>query len=232
MNPGIRPTASGLLLVIAALGLPACGGSADDEARRVQTTSVIAKNDPVKRFLVTQQEIERAREGSARRAFLQYWSDLQFQAWESAAERFEPGLRRFIGEDTLIRALANQGSSYRSSRPDIAATISRGNRALIHYFRIGTDDPAPASISWVRDAGGRWHISFDPMLDQALGDIRQLETQQNVNPLAQKPSASALRAGARARRLQSQYAAQRDRADDGGDAGGEGEGEGDTASAP
>lgn len=177
----------------------------------MQTTSVIAKNDPVKRFLVSQSEIERAPSGSVRRAFLQYWSDLQFQAWDTAAQTFEPDLRRYIGKDALMRALANQGSSYRSSRPDIVATTTNGSKALIRYFRIGTQDTAPTSISWVR-ANGRWMVAYDPLLDQALGDLRQLETQQNINPLEQKPLPAAVRAGTRARKVQSQFAAQQDRA--------------------
>jgi hypothetical protein len=211
MNPVTRSSVPALVLVGAALLLPACGGSADDEARRVQTTSVIAKNDPVKKYLVTQAEIEHEASGGVRRAFLEYWSALQFQGWNEAAKTFEPGLRRYVGTDALIRALANQGGSYRSSRPDIQYTTTRGNSALIRYFRVGADAPVATSISWTREGSGRWLISYDPLLDQALGDARQLEVQQNTDPLAQKPSAAAVRAGTRARRLQSQYVAQRER---------------------
>ena len=201
-----------LALIASALVLIACGGSADDEARNVQTTSVIAKNDPVREFMVREDEIEKAPGGGVERAFLQYWSDLQFQAWAVAARTYEPGLRRFIGDDVLIRALSNQGPSYLSTRPDIVSAKVTGDRAVIRYFRIGDQATAPTSLSWIRNNTGRWLITYDALLDQALAQSRQLETQQSIDPISQKPIPAAVRAGNSARKLQSQYVAQRERA--------------------
>lgn len=199
------------MLVASTLMLAGCGGSADDEARRLQTRSVIATNDPVQRYLVSRAAIEKAPRGSVQRAFLQYWSDLQFQAYDAASFAYEPGLRRLIGDDVLIRALASQGASYRSSRPDIVSSTTNGDRAQVRYFRIGAQDTTPTSSSWTRDGTGRWLITYNPPLDQALADIRQLETQQAIDPLAQKSLPAAIRAGSRARKIQSEYAAQRRR---------------------
>lgn len=206
----------GLALVASVLVLGACGGSADDEARQVQTTSVIAKNDPVREFMVTEAEIDKAPRGSVERAFLQYWSDLQFQAWAVAARTYEPGLRRFLGVDILIRALSNQGPTYLSTRPDIVSAKTSGDRAVIRYFRIGNRGATPTSISWIRGDSGRWLITYDALLDQALADSRQLETQQAIDPVSQKPIPAAVRAGNKARKLQSQYVAQQERSTNSG----------------
>jgi hypothetical protein len=209
MTVGRRAPACGLILVASALLLSACGTSADEEARRLRAASVIAKDDPIQRFVVRRSAIGKARRGSAERAFLQYWSDLQFQAWPSAARMFEPGLRRLVGDDVLIRALANQAAAYRASRPDVVSATTRGDRALVRYLRIGIEGTAPASSSWRRYARGRWLISYDPLLDQALADLRQRETQERIDPLAQRPVPEAIRAASEARRIQSLYAARR-----------------------
>jgi hypothetical protein len=209
MSSVLRSRVRVVALVAGALWLPGCGGSADDEAREVRTTSVIADAKPVKASLLTPSDVQSAPRGSAKRAFLQYWSNLQFQAWMAAAQAYEPGLRRFIGQDVLIRALANQTAVYGSSRPQIVSASRSGDRTLIRYFRVGEKGKLPSSSSWTVDSAGTWHIAYDSLLDQALADLRQLEVQQATAPLAQKPVPAAIRAANRARKLQSEYAAKR-----------------------
>ena len=217
MSHALRSLSScGLALVAGVLVFAGCGGSADEEARKVQASSVIAADDPVREFMIRDTEIQKAPTGSVERAFLQYWSDLQFQAWPIAARTYEPGLREFVGDDALIRALSNQGPVYLSTRPDIVSARTTGDRAVIRYFRIGEQATQPASMSWVRGEGGRWLIAYDALLDEALAQSRQLEVQQSIDPISQKPMPAAVRAGNRARKLQSDYAAQRDAADGAG----------------
>lgn len=207
MSRALRTTISTLAFSLAAAYLSACGGSsADDEARQLNSASIIAKNEPVRRFMVSEQSIARAPAGSVKRAFLQYWSDLQFQAWRTASQSYAPGLRDAIGDDVLIRALANQGPSYLASKPVISSIKVSGDRALIRYFRVKPDGATPASAEWMQTRDRSWVISFDPLLDPAVAQLRQLEVQQAIDPLAQKPIPAAVRVGNRARKLQSEYA--------------------------
>jgi len=199
-------------LAVGVVCLSGCGGSADDEARELAQNSVIAKTNPVREFVVSQADIAKPAPGSPTRAFLQYWANLQFQAWTTAARTYQPGLRRVVGEGLLIRALEGQGPTYLSSRPEIVSTTTNGKQSLIRYLRRSAKEAVPSSITWERDPNGRWLISYDPLLNQALAERRQLDVQQSLDPLSQKPIPAAARAGQSARKLQSQYAGAREAA--------------------
>lgn len=200
------PRLTACCLVVSAALLMGCGGSADDEARKINTLGVLRDSAPIPSYHVTDEEIAKAPKGTVRGAFLRYWNNLQFGAWAAAANTYEPGLRGHIGEGLLIRALTNQSATYRAGKPKVVSADTRRNRALVRYLRVGTD-VTPASMNWTRDAWGQWRIAYNPLLDQALGDVKQLEVQQQIDPLAQRPAADALRAGSRARLLQSEYLA-------------------------
>jgi hypothetical protein len=211
MTRAPRPPVFSLVLAVGALWLLGCGGSAGDEARKLETSSVIARRDPVPQYMVSTSAIERAPRRSAERAFLSYWSNLQFQAWSTAAQAYEPDLRHVIGDAVLVRALANQAAVYRASRPEVSSTTTTDGRTLIRYFRVSAKGRIASSSTWTRATDRRWLISFDPLLDGALAELRQLETQQAIAPLAQKPIAAAIRAANEARKIQSRYVQQRDR---------------------
>lgn len=205
-----RFRASAPVLVAGALWLSGCGGTAKEQARKLQVRSIMATTDPVASVRVSESEIANAPRGSVQRAFLQYWSDAQFEGWLAVAQTYEPGLRQFVGQDALVQALTGESAIFRSSRPEIASvTLTvRGARALVRFYRVDTKEKVASSISWIRRAGGRWLIRYDPLLDRALSDLRQFEAQRSIDPLALTPAPAALRAGARASRLQSDYLAQ------------------------
>ena len=112
MPSDLRLSAWFTALLLGGLSMSGCGGSADDEARKLADKSVIAKTEPVRGSVVSQADIAKPAPGSPTRAFLQYWANLQFQAWTTAARTYEPGLRRLVGEELLIRALEGQGPIY------------------------------------------------------------------------------------------------------------------------
>src|SRR4051812_34627134 len=84
---------AGLLLLAGAL--PGCGGGGDDnKAASTQRTAPLAAEE---RFVnpdrVTPAQIRKAPPGSVQRAFLQYWSALDYEDWRTAIAFFSPTLR-------------------------------------------------------------------------------------------------------------------------------------------
>ena len=187
----------------------ACGGGSEDEARELQKRSIVSDPEPLSAALIKTRDLRRYTPDSVERAFLSYWSTLQFEGWRTAVRFYEPGLRDYIGDDRLLRALAGQVGVFQSNRPIISSVARVNGDLLLKYLlRDTSTNETPRSLAW-RRIGGNWRVVYDGFLDDALGEAGQLEVQTRIDPTAQKPSTEALRAGARARRLQSQYAADR-----------------------
>lgn len=199
----------GWLAIVAATAVAACGGSSSEEARKLHFRSVIETVKPVPQFVVTRSAIAATRPDSVEYALLTHWRNLQFRAWSAAARQYEPGLQGFIGFDLLTRALMTQASTYRASRPQHITTTRRGDGVRVRFVRHGADEVTPATMSWQRTRAGHWLISYDSLLDQALAEARQSETQQRLDPLSQRLLPAAIQAGIRARSIQSEYAARR-----------------------
>jgi hypothetical protein len=159
--------------------------------------------------IVTQKEIGRTKAGSAQRALLQYWRDMQYKAWTTAAERYDPGLRRYLGGSRILNGLSTQAAEFRASRPFITGVAKRGGETVTYFVvRDTKHTETPTSIAWKR-VGGSWQIAYDPSLDDALAVASQQAAQLRIDPAAQKPSTAALRAGSAARKLQQAYLGRR-----------------------
>lgn len=195
-------------IVVAATGLAGCGGSAADEARRLQAKSVIEQLAPVQRYAVSRSQVTRLPAGTVERAFFRHWHTMQRHAGEAAARGFEPGLRRFVGMDLLGPALLRAGGTYRSARPRIASVRGGEAEALVVYDRITADAATRESMTFSRDPTGSWLIRHDPLLDQPLAEAAEHAVQVALDPLAQKLRPAAIRAGTRARGLQDAYLTQ------------------------
>lgn len=185
--------------------IASCGGGDDDAGlSKVQKRSIVASAPPLKEVLVTSAQINDQPAGSAQRAFLTYWSDLQYEAWANAASAYDPPLQRALGLDRITEGLKAQAAFYRSARPQLRGTSKEDGRTTIRYTVKNADgEEIPRSITWVR--GGGWKIFYDPTLDDGLAQAARAKVQTAVDPTAQKPSKSALRAADEASRLQSRY---------------------------
>ena len=144
-----------LLLV---LGLAACGDSSDSPA-----SSSTAPNNVLSRV-----EVEKQPAGSVERAFLEYWSDLQYQSWAEVAAYYEPDFRDSVGTAAIIGGKKINGSSYPQLKPEIVRVRDNGDSATINYslqFIDGTKELA--SITW-RKRDGSWQVIYDSRLDAEL----------------------------------------------------------------
>jgi len=165
------------------------------------------ENDPKEDLqLVTQRDREQQTGDSAERAFLDYWSELQFGDWSEATNEFDPRLVRFVGERRLAESLKANPPLYRKSKPKIIQVRERGvNRSSIRYtVRNVSGKAVPNTITFVRE-DGKWRILYDSLLDEILSAHAQTATQNKVQPGAKQPGREALDAAASAGRLQTRF---------------------------
>jgi hypothetical protein len=194
--------------------LAACGTTAQNhEAQQLESASILSKTAPLSQRLVTKADINSASETTAERTFLQLWSLLQFEVWDQAEELFEPGLRNAIGASLLALALEDNVIVWQATKPKIVSTHITEKTAVITFFaRDEVDNVIPASISF-EGAPGRWHVSYFSMLNFALQRAVQLRAQEQIEPLATKPNAEAIRQGDAAAALQGAYLERKARAE-------------------
>lgn len=200
---GVALTAVACLYAALILG---CGASAQKhEAQRLENASILSGTAPLDKRLVKQSEIESASDSAAQRSFLQLWSLLQFGAWDQAEGLFQPGLRDTIGASLLAQALAQNLIIWQATKPRIVSARATGTTAVVSFLaRDEKDSVVPASISFQRSRGV-WLVSYFSPLDGAIQRAVQLRLQAQIDPLATKPSAEAVRQGDSAARLQSTY---------------------------
>lgn len=193
-------------LVAVAVAAAGCGGDGET-AREVAQRSVSEGVPPLEKTLITQRDLDSVPAGSAERAFLTFWRDLQFQAWDRALATYEPQLVRAVDGSNLVEALKSQGAYFRRVKPEFQSTIKDGDTATVRYLVESPSGPkTPQSVSFQRRRAG-WSIVYDPFLDVALLEAIQAATQAQIDPRAQEVSARAIQAGLRAARLQSSYLA-------------------------
>ena len=195
---------AGLVAISIAVAVSTVVVTRDGEpVSRVDSQSIA---DPAYR-LVTRAEVDRTKPNSPDRAFLNYWSTLQFSSWVEALSYFDRELVRSIGAPLLLEALKSQQLAFRLAKPLIVRTYARQGKWVIRYLLRGIDDKVqPSAIQWQRTGSG-WRIYYFPELDNMLRTAAQGRVQTDVDPLAPTPSKRAIRAGAEAARRQSAYIA-------------------------
>jgi hypothetical protein len=171
----------------------------------VGKSSIATRVKPPREMLVHQADIEQAPAGSASRAFLSFWSTLQWQSWPEALTYYSPELRRSIGAPRLLEALKFEAATYRSNKPELQGESTRKGRTAVRFQLVSSaGDTSFSSKTWQR-VGGEWTIVYDSNLDQALRNWAQNRTQLTTDPEAKTSSAAALRAGIEAGEAQSGY---------------------------
>lgn len=150
-------------------------------------------------------ELKKVPSGSAERAFLDFWSNVQYRAWSAALSQYEPSLATSVGVSNIVEALKTQSSYFQTVRPVLKGTVQVGDEAIVRYAIPDTTGHLfGTSMSW-RRTGDTWKIHYDPQLDGMLQTEETARVQSSINPNSAQPSKQALRAGADAARLQSFY---------------------------
>jgi hypothetical protein len=183
-----------------------CGTSEQNsQAQRLQGVSVLSATAPLRDRLITRSEVTSASDADAVRTFLQLWSRLQFRAWDQAVALIQPALREAIGPALLTGALAGDVIVWQATKPKIiSASVTGGTAVITFVARDEGDHLLPAAISFQRAEGG-WRVSYFSLLDGAVARAVQLRAQAQLEPLATKPNAEAVRQGQAAGAIQSVY---------------------------
>jgi hypothetical protein len=185
---------------IVVLGISSCGGGSSSEPQRAPDN------------LISQAEVERRADGSVQRAFLGYWSDLQFQSWAEVAAYYEPDFRDAVGTAAIIGGKKVNAPSYPQLKPEIARVRERGEFATINYsLRFIDGSKELASVTW-RKLDGAWQLIYDSRLDAELRQYTEnrVEIEENgvlpTDPADASPEAR--RAGEAATRRQARFVEQ------------------------
>lgn len=192
------------LLVLGLLGVAIAGCRGDEEtAKELQQESIADELRAFDATLISERET-RAAGSSVERAFLRYWSDVQYQAWADAAQTYDAALLADVGAASVIEALKSQATHFRSAKPrNITVKRSQGGRRTVRYFVKNPGGKVePRSMVWERD-GRRWLIFYDPFLDEALRASATTLTQDSTSPGAEGLSRRARVAGTGASQRQS-----------------------------
>lgn len=181
---------------VVVLGISACGDSSSTEER--------APNN-----LVSQTEADRQPPNSAERAFLEYWSDLQYQSWAEVAAYYEPAFRDSVGTAAIIGGKKINGSSYPQLKPAIVRVSDKGRFTTIKYSLVFIDGSKElASVTW-RKNDGSWQLVYDSRLDAELKQYAEnrveLEENGTLPTDAANASPEAVRAGAAAAQAQARF---------------------------
>ncbi len=204
--------AAALLCVAAAVG--GCGGGVNtrrNTARQIAAKAVgggrplTQEEKFLSRRIVSPASADKYPAGSVQRAFVNFWSQMSYNAWGPAVGAFEPGLVKLVGSDLLVDALRTIQTQSHPVRPLIRGVEHSGNQATVFYFiRISTGALLPTSTSFARH-GTQWQIYYMASLDDALGLAAQQRAQARINAASTTPAGPAIAAGAAARRLQPTY---------------------------
>jgi hypothetical protein len=188
-----------------ALTLTGCGSSTRQTPDAVQSSSITADVRAPSKTEITGADLNRIKDDTAPRAFLEFWSDLQWQDWVGAVDRYSPGLQRVVGARNLLEALKSQAGVYRGAKPSVRKASQRRGFTVVRFaFADESGNRRLSSTIWRREAG-RWRLVFDGLLDDALRSWAQNRTQQLTSPDAAKPTKQALKAGIDASELQGRY---------------------------
>jgi hypothetical protein len=189
-----------LLALVLALGLFGCGSSSTEDLQVSEGASGLLKTA----------EIEKEPAGSVERAFLDYWSNLQYRSWADAATFYDPRFRDFVGTAAIVGAKKLNGSVYPVVKPEIGRVdLNQGNTTVYYTLLLPDGTEELDSITW-RKVAGSWQIVYDSRLDAELGQLatNRAEIEENgaISTSAATPlSEEAVRAGKAAEEKQAQF---------------------------
>lgn len=198
-----RRSAARAVASILAVALIGCGSSSN-KPDAVEGTSIADGVRAPSKTEITGKDLKRFDQAAASRAFMGFWSDLQWQSWIEALDRYSPGLQRVVGDRNIYEALKHQAPFYRSVKPSVESESTRDGLTTIRYSYSQSGDRKLNSTIWRRE-GGRWKMVFDGFLDTALESWAQFRVQQTTSPRATAPTKQAIKAGVEASELQGRY---------------------------
>lgn len=224
---GSAPHLSLAAVVVVALASAGCGGAKDTrpaftDPSTTMTTgpSLTQQSEPTAPAapgqtrsdadsslgpFVTDQDIATTPPSSARRAFLEQYRLLQWEAFESALTYYDRPLVNAIGAARMIEAFKSQLTSFQAGKPMLQPEIQADGQTIVRYE---TSDVAGRvavhSVTW-RRRGGEWRATYNPVLDGGLKDSAQKQTQAAVAPTAPQTVGAAISAGNRASQAQSRF---------------------------
>lgn len=197
MPPRRRAALATVTGLVVSLTLAACGSSSPGPPANISPSNVLRPA-----------ELTRYEEGSVERAFLEYWSDLQFQAWADVAAYYHPRFRDFVGTARLIDAKKIGATFYPALKPTIERTADDDGESSVYYSLRREDGTKElATTTWVR-ADGNWRMIYDSRLDAELNQAAQEKVQLAAGgseASGAQGSPEALRAGKAAARLQARF---------------------------
>jgi hypothetical protein len=159
--------------------------------------------------LVSQSEADHQPSDSVERAFLEYWSDLQYQSWAEVAAYYEPDFREAVGTAAIIGGKKVNGSSYPQLKPTLVGTRESGGTTTIKYSLLFIDGTKElASVTW-RKRDGNWQLVYDSRLDAELRQYAENRVELEDNGVLPTDPADvtpeAIRAGATAAQAQARF---------------------------
>ncbi len=169
-----------------------------------QTSSLAPSN------VLQPSDFSRYPEASAERAFIEYWSDLQYRSWANMAAYYHPRFRDFVGTDAVIGAKKLNASIYPLLKPAIVRVDADGEDTTVYYtLRLTTGSKELNSITLRRD-DGNWQIIYDSRLDEELAQLAQNRAEIKEEgalrtDASTPPSAQAVRAAQSAAQLQARF---------------------------
>jgi hypothetical protein len=191
---------------LAALALVFAGCGDDSTDTQLGDKSLVDPAD-LPEAVISDDDRDQFEQGSPEVALLNYWQSLQFQDLAGALEFYEPGLRRAVGDSSMLEALRSQASLYRIRKPGILEdeTETAGELTTVRYVIEDLNGGVtPHSVTFRRD-GDEWRIVFSSFTGEGLLGSAQARKQVEIDPSAQSPGPEAQQAGARAAQKQQDY---------------------------
>lgn len=196
-----------ILLVLVLAVFVGCGqGTEGDRILSGDAASkpLAAEDRLIERRLVGDGDTRQAPQGSAQRAFLEYWSAMSYEDWANAMRYFDVRLRRVLDANYLISALRIEGQNNLPVKPLIrSVSQTRGSVSIRYMVRTGDGRLRATSSSWAQ-RDDVWYLVYSSTLDDSYGASVQQAVQSDLDPTAKTPSRRAVSAGIRARRTQAE----------------------------
>lgn len=177
-----------VLVVLAAVG------SSDPLDARLSELSII-DDDELPTELIDEEDLERYPPDSPQRAFLEWWSQLQFRSWPDAIAQLDTGLRETIGSTVLIDGFEPNSAWYPTVQPRVLMRKkSRGGVSLRYAVSAPDGEQVLIENAVLVDTPGGWRIVYDSTLDSAVRAGLQERIRIEEDPTLGAPPPRAVRA--------------------------------------